>query len=139
MRDTVIFLLILAGIVIGIGEWRGWYVGIPNQTPILVYKNDHVATTAIRTVTRRDMPIEVSGQVRHGSVRVQVHFESPASFQTGAAAIPRRTIYDETFSRGQRLTLNQVFAEGGGIYTIVMTYQDASGTFRISYPVSSQL
>lgn len=139
MRDLIIFVLILVAVFIGIGEWRGWYLGIPNQTPIFVYKNDHVATTSIRTVTRNDMPIAFSGQVGRGSVRVQVFHEAPASFQTGAAAVPRREIFDETFQRGQRITLDETFREGGGIYTIVATYRDASGTFRISYPVSSQL
>ena len=139
MRDLIIFLLILTAIFFAVGEWRGWYLGIPNQTPVFVYKNDHVATTTIRTVTRRDMPISFTGQVRHGSVRVQVFFEAPVSFQTGAAAVPRREIFDQTFQRGQRATLDQTFTEGGGIYTIVATYNEASGTFRISHPVSSQL
>lgn len=139
MRDTIIFLLILTAVFFAIGEWRGWYVGIPNQTPIFTYKTDHVATTSIRTVTRNDMPIGFEGRVRNGSVRVQVFFEAPVSFQTGAAAVPRREIFDQTFQRGQRVTLDQTFTEGGGIYTIVATYREASGTFRISYPVSSQL
>ena len=139
MRDIIVFLLILTGIFFAVGEWRGWYLGIPNQTPILVYKNDHVARTPIRTVTRDDMPINVSGQVRRGSVRVQVLFESPASIQTSAAAQPQRGIFDQTFTRGQRLALDEVFHEGRGVYTVVMTYADASGTFRINYPVSSQL
>lgn len=139
MRDIIIFLLILTGIFFAIGEWRGWYLGIPNQTPIFLYKNDHVARTPIRTVTRDDMPINVSGQVRRGTVRVQVLFESPASFQTGAAPVPQRGIFDQTFTRGQRLGIDEVFREGRGVYTVVMTYADASGTFRINYPVSSQL
>ncbi len=139
MRDLIVFLLILTGIFFAIGEWRGWYLGIPNQTPIFLYKNDHVARTPIRTVMRDDMPIRVSGQVRRGTVRVQVLFESPASFQTGAAAQPQRSVFDQSFTRGQRLGIDEVFREGGGIYTVVMTYTDASGTFRINYPVSSQL
>ena len=139
MRDLIIFLLILAGVFFAIGEWRGWHLGIPNQTPIIAYKTDHVARVPIRTVTRSDMPIEVSGQVRRGSVQVEVLFESPASFQTGAAAVPQRTIFEQTFGRGQRIDLNQVFSEGRGIYTVVVRYHDASGTFRINYPPSSQL
>ena len=139
MRDLIIFLLILVGVFFAIGEWRGWHLGIPNQTPIIAYKTDHVARVPIRTVTRSDMPIEVSGPVRRGSVHVQVLFESPTSFQTGAAAVPQRTVFDQVFGSGQRIGLNQVFDEGRGIYTIVMRYQGASGTFRINYPPSSQL
>ena len=139
MRDLIIFVLILTGIFFAIGEWRGWYLGIPNQTPVYVYKNDHYARTPIRTVTRSDMPIAVNGLVRQGTVRMQVMFESPASFQTGAAAVPERSVFDQAFSRGQRIAVDQVFSEGRGIFTIVMTYDNASGTFRFTYPVASQL
>jgi hypothetical protein len=139
MRDLIVFVLILTGIFFAIGEWRGWYLGIPNQTPVLVYKHDAYKRTAIRTVTRTDMPLEISGQVRRGSVRVQVFFESPASFQTGAAALPERLVFDQSYGRGQRIAVNQRFSEGGGIYTIAMTYADASGTFRFTYPPASQL
>lgn len=139
VRDLVIFLLILTGIFFAIGEWQGWYLGIPNQTPVYVYKKDHYARTPIRTVTRSDMPIAIEGRVRQGTVRVQVLYESPASFQTGAAAIPERTVFDQAFGTGQRVAVDQTFSHGRGIYTITMTYENASGTFRFRYPVASQL
>jgi hypothetical protein len=139
MRDLIVFLLILTGIFFAIGEWRGWYLGVPNQTPVYVYKKDHYARVPIRTVTRSDMPIAIDGQVRQGTVRVQILFESPASFQTGAAAVPERVVFEQAFGRGQRVTLDQTFNEGRGIYVIALTFEDASGTFRIRHPVSSQL
>lgn len=139
MRDIVIFLLILTGIFFAVGEWNGWYLGVPGQTPVLLYKKDHYARTPIRTVARDDMPLAISGQVRAGSVKVQVFYERPASFQTNLQGAPERMIYETTFTRGQRVALDEVFDEGRGIYTIAMTYDGASGTFRFTHPRASEL
>jgi hypothetical protein len=139
VRDIVIFLLILVGIYFAVGEWRGWYLGVPGQTPVVLYKKDHYARTPVRTVVRDDMPLSVNGQVRAGSVKVQVFYERPASFQTNAPGLPERMIHESTYTRGQRIALNEVFAEGRGIYTVAMTYEDASGTFRFGFPRPSEL
>jgi hypothetical protein len=139
VRDIVVFLLILVGLYVAVGEWRGWYLGVPGQTPVVLYKKDHVARTPVRTVARSDMPIAISGRVTRGSVKVQVFYERPTSFQTNAPGLPERLLYEATFSRGQLITLNQVFSEGRGIYTIAVTYVDASGTFRFQLPRPSEL
>jgi hypothetical protein len=109
MRDIVIFLLLVVAVFIGIGEWRGWYLGVPGTTPVVLYKMDHRAVTDVRTVTRSDMPIRVEGRVRQGTLTVEVTYERPSSFQTGEAALPERVLYEETFTRGQRVLLNEVF------------------------------
>lgn len=139
MRDIVIFLLILVGIYFAVGEWRGWYLGVPGQTPVVLYKKDHYARTSVRTVTRTDMPVEITGPVRAGSVRVQVFYERPASFQTNQPALPERLLFEASYSRGQRIAVNEVFSEGRGIYTVAMTYDAASGTFRFRFPRSAEL
>jgi hypothetical protein len=139
VRDIIVFLLILTGIYFAVGEWRGWYVGIPGQTPVVLYKKDHYARTPVRTVNRDDMPLAISGQVRVGSVKVQVFYERPTSIQTSLPAIPERMIYEQTFGRGQRVLLNEVFREGRGIYTVAMTYDGTSGTFRFTVPRSAEL
>lgn len=139
MRDTLVFLLILVAIFVGVGEWRGWYVGVPGSTPVYVQKKDHRATTEVRTVTRSDMPIAVSGRVRRGSVTLQVTYERPASFQTGGGALPQSVVFEETYQTGQTISLSQTFTEGRGIYGVVMTYADASGTFRFRFPRPSEL
>jgi hypothetical protein len=139
VRDIVIFLLILVGIFFAIGEWRGWYLGIPGNTPVVLYKKDHYARTPVRTVARNDMPMRIEGQVRQGSVRVQVFFERPASFQTNEPGQPERLVFEQSFGRGQRIALNEVFSYGRGIYTVAMTYGDASGTFRFTFPRPSEL
>lgn len=139
MRDIVIFLLILVGIFFAIGEWRGWYLGVPGQTPVVLYKKDHYARTPVRTVVRNDMPISISGQVRQGTVRVQVYYERPASVQTNAPALPERLIFEQTYGRGQRIAIAERFDQGRGIYTVAVTYDDASGTFRFGFPRPSEL
>jgi hypothetical protein len=139
VRDIVIFLLILVGIFFAVGEWRGWYLGVPGNTPVVLYKKDHYARTPVRTVVRNDMPVRIEGQVRQGTVRVQVFYERPASFQTNEPAQPERLVFEQTYARGQRVALNEVFSYGRGIYTVAMTYDDASGTFRFTFPRPSEL
>ncbi len=139
MRDIVIFLLLVVAVFIGVGEWRGWYLGVPGTTPVMLYKMDHRAVTERRTVTRSDMPIGIQGRVRQGTVNVQVTYERPASFQTGAAGEPERVLFEQSYRTGQRIALNQVFAEGSGVYRVRMTYADASGTFRFDFPRPSEL
>jgi hypothetical protein len=139
VRDIIVFLLILTGLFFAVGEWRGWYLGVPGQTPVLLYKMDHRARTQVRTVTRSDMPISITGRVQAGTVKVQVFYERPASFQTNAPGLPERKLFETTYARGQHIGLSERFAEGHGIYTIVMTYDDASGTFRFGLPRPSEL
>jgi len=139
MRDIVIFLLLVAAVFIGIGEWRGWYLGVPGTTPVILYKMDHRAVTDVRTVTRSDMPIRIEGRVRQGTLTVEVTYERPSSFQTGEAALPERVLYEQTFTRGQRVMVNELFDAGRGIYRVRMTYADVSGTFRFTFPRPSEL
>jgi hypothetical protein len=139
MRDIVIFLLLVVAVFIGIGEWRGWYLGVPGTTPVVVYKMDHQAVTSVRTVTRSDMPIRMEGAVRRGTAAVAVTYERPVSFQTGGDAVPERVLYEQTFAAGQRITLNETFAAGQGIYRVRVTYSGVSGTFRFTLPRPSEL
>jgi hypothetical protein len=139
MRDTVIFLLVLAAVFIGVGEWRGWYLGVPGSTPVVVYKMDHRAVSDVRTVTRADMPLAMDGRVRRGTVTVQVTHERPISFQTGGDASPERVVFEQVYRAGQRVNLNQTFEEGRGIYRVRVTYADVTGTFTFRWPPPSQL
>ncbi len=139
MRDLLGFLLVLAAIFFVVGELRGWYLGVPTQTPILVYKMDHVAETSRRTLMREDMPVGFSGLVRRGSVTVAVLYERPASFQTNAPGAPEATVFERTYRVGERIALDEDFALGGGVYTVRVTYQDATGVFRLSMPGGSDL
>jgi hypothetical protein len=139
MRDLLGFLLVLAAVFFVVGELRGWYLGVPTQTPILLYKMDHVAETSRRTVMRDDMPVSFSGLVRRGAVTVAVTYERPASFQTSAQGRPQQTVFERTYRAGEQIALNEVFALGGGVYRVKVTYQDATGLFRLDMPGGSDL
>lgn len=139
MRDLLGFILILAVIFFVVGETRGWYLGVPSQTPILVYKKDYSATTTRRTLMRTDMPVRFSGNVNRGTVTVSVTYERPESMQTSREALPARTIFERTFTAGQRALVDELFTNGGGVYRVIVNYQDATGLFRMSLPGGQDL
>src|SRR5690606_12901738 len=139
MRDLLGFLLVLAAVFFIVGETRGWYLGIPTQTPILLYKKDHTAETSRRTVMRDDMPVSFSGQVRRGSVTLTVRYEQPASFQTGRAGRSAVTLFERSYRQGENIAFSEVFDAGGGVYTVQVNYQDATGLFRLNMPGGSEL
>src|SRR5680860_103490 len=120
MRDLLGFLLVLAAVFFIVGELRGWYLGVPTQTPILLYKKDFSAETTRRTVLRDDMPISFSGKVRRGTVNVNV-------------------LYERSYRPGEIIAVDEVFAAGGGVYTVRVDYVDATGLFRLTMPGGSEL
>lgn len=139
MRDLLGFLLILAIVFFVVGETRGWYLGVPSQTPIFVYKKDHAATTTRRTIMRTDMPVRFTGNVRRGTVTVTVTYERPDSFQTSQSGQPARVVLERVFTAGQRAFVDEVLAEGGGIYRVTLSFQDASGLFNLQLPGGQEL
>lgn len=139
MRDFLGFLLILAIVFFAVGETRGWYLGVPSQTPIFVYKKDHVAETTRRTLMRDDMPVRFRGEVRRGTVTLEVWHERPASFQTNQAASPNTRLFEQTFREGDAIAVDRLFEAGGGVYRIVMRYADATGVFRLEVPGGQEL
>ncbi|HZJ08460.1 MAG TPA: hypothetical protein VFD39_02075 [Trueperaceae bacterium] len=139
MRDLLGFLLVLAAVFFIVGELRGWYLGVPTQTPILLYKKDFSAETTRRTVLRDDMPISFSGKVRRGTVNVNVLYEQPASFQTGQQGRPEVSLFERSYRPGEIIAVDEVFAAGGGVYTVRVDYVDATGLFRLTMPGGSEL
>ncbi len=139
MRDLLGFLLILVIVFFVVGELRGWYLGVPTQTPVFVYKKDFSATTTRRTILRTDMPLRFSGNVNRGTVTVSVAYERPESFQTSQGAAPPRVIFERTFTAGQRAFVDEVFTNGGGVYRVTVRYQDATGLFRVQMPGGQDL
>lgn len=139
MREKLLTLLLLGALFLGVGEWRGWFLGVPSQTPVFVYKKDYVASAARRTINRDDLPFSVSGDVQRGDVTVVVYFERPYSFQTNQAAQPERKVFERTFSEGQRLDLAETIRQGRGIYRVELAFEDATGLFRMTMPTSAEL
>lgn len=134
MRGLLTFLLVLAIVFFVVGETRGWYLGIPGQTPIMVYKKNHFAETTRRTLQRTDMPVRFTGEVKRGAVTIEVRYQQPSSFQTNQAAGAQRKLFEETYRAPQRIALDRVFESGGGVYTVLVTYEDATGMFKLEVP-----
>ena len=76
---------------------------------------------------------------RRGTVTVEVLYEQPGSFQEGTRGARERQVFEEVFSEGQRIAINQTFESGTGIYTVLLHFEDATGLFRVRLPKSSQL
>lgn len=139
MRDLIGFLVFGLIVFFVVGETVGWTLGVPGQTPVFVYKRDGGVVAERRTVQRTSMPVSVEGRVRDGEVVVRVIYEDTGSFQTNQAGRPPVLVFEETYRRGQRIAVNDVFDEGRGEYRIELSFRDASGTFRVGVPNGSEL
>ncbi len=141
MRDFLIFLVVLAIVFFAVGEWRGWFLGVPSSTPIFVYKKDFTALTTRRTINQNGMAVRVTGRVQNGSVTIFVVYENRGSFQEGTDGSIREDaiVFEETYRVGQTIAINELFEEGVGFYQIRMVFEDATGLFRVILPQASQL
>ncbi|UCH26742.1 MAG: hypothetical protein JSV66_03590 [Trueperaceae bacterium] len=131
----------MIGLVVffGVGEWRGWYLGVPAQTPMFIYKKDHVALATRRTINTEHLPFEVSGKVQRGNVKLEVLYELTASFQNRTKGAPERSLFEQVYTKGQTIAINERFEAGKGIYRVRLTFSDATGLFSLKLPTSSQL
>ena len=139
MRQFIVFLVVLAVAFFAIGEWRGVYLGILGQTPVVAYKTDHTARSVRRTINRDSLPVTLTGQVRNGSLRVSVDFERPVSFQTGAASLPNQTVFERTYRSGERVALNELVQAGTGVYTVRLDFEQGTGVFTLRLPTGAEL
>jgi hypothetical protein len=138
MRDIVIFLLLIVAVFIGIGEWRGWYLGVPGtharrrvqDGPPRGHRRPH------RHPLRHADPH--GGSRAPWTVTVEVTHERPASFQTGEARSRSASCTSRPSARA-RGSRSDVFEAGRGIYRVRVTYADVSGTFRFTLPAPSEL
>lgn len=134
MREFLGFLVFLAIVFFVVGETVGWNVGVAGSTPVGVYKRSGVVNGQAQTVRADAMQIEVSGRVRTGEVEVLVSYQDTGSFQTSRPAAPEDALFEETFQRGQRIAIDQLFEEGRGTYGVRLTFRDATGIFNVRFP-----
>lgn len=140
MRGLLTFALILVVIFFGVGEWRGWLLGLPSQTPFLVYKMTTVHTQERRARTASEFTFSLEGRLRRGRLVVEGSYERPGSFQTpGQQAQPERIVFRDEFHAGDPVQVNQRMSQGSGIYRVRMRFDDATGTFRLQLPPGHQL
>ena len=141
MRSLIEFSIFLAVIFFGVGEFLGgWFLGIPTHTPVMIYKKDTVSIQTRRTFSATQVPFALEGRLRDGSLLVQGTYERPTSFQNvNQRVIPERIVFEQEFSRGQRIYLRDVMNEGQGVYRILLTFRDATGNFSLELPNNSDL
>jgi hypothetical protein len=134
MRGFLVLVVVLAGFFFGIGEWKGWMVGIPGQLPLMVYKSEATASAVRRTVNRQDMPFSLQGTVKSGTVRVEGYFMVPKSFQAGKSGKAEKMVFEKDFGKGETISLNETLKNGQGEYRIVIKFDNTSGIFKVGLP-----
>lgn len=139
MRGFLVFAVVLAAFFFGIGEYKGWMVGIPGQMPLMVYKSEATASAVRRTVNRQDMPFSLSGTVKNGTVRVEGYFKVPQSFQSGKAGKAEKLVFEKEFSKGETISLNETLKKGQGEYRIVIKFDNTTGVFKVGLPKGIEL
>ncbi|CAN5861552.1 hypothetical protein BH24DEI2_BH24DEI2_16860 [soil metagenome] len=141
MRSLLQFAVFLAVVFFVVGEFLGgWYLGVPPQTPVYLYKKTTTTTLTRRTLLSKEFPFGVEGRLSRGTLTIEGIFERPASFQDPTQkAAASRVYFTETFKEGEPINVHEVLKQGGGVYTLRFTYEDASGTVRIDVPPNSEL
>ncbi|MGL4608469.1 MAG: hypothetical protein ACRCYY_02120 [Trueperaceae bacterium] len=134
MRGFLFFVIFLVAVFFGVGELRGWTVGIPSQMPLLIYKSDSWLGATRRTVNRQDFPFTVSGKVNAGKVRVEGYYELSASFQSGKAGKPEKLVFEQEFNAGETINIHETLKKGQGQYRIRILFEKATGVFRVNVP-----
>jgi hypothetical protein len=139
MRGFLILVVMLAAIFFGIGEWKGWMVGVPGQIPLMVYKSEATASAMRRTVNRQDLPFSIKGTVKSGTVKVEAYYGIPDSFQSGKKGKPEKIIFEEVFSQGQSIDLSETLKNGQGEYRLRIIFDNATGIFNVKLPKGTEL
>ena len=141
MRSLLQFAIFLVVVFFVVGEFLGgWYLGVPPQTPVFLYKKTTTATVTRRTLLSQELPFGVDGRLSRGTVTIEGIFERPESFQNpDQKASAPKVYFSESFGEGERIDVNEVLKRGPGVYRLRFTYDDASGTLRIDVPSNSDL
>lgn len=140
MRGFIIFLVIVVGIFFGVGETRGWLVGVVGNTPIFAYKTDGSISGTRRLLNADEFVFSVGGEVTKGSVVVSVTYERPQSFQDQSKrALPERVEFEEAFREGEKINLQATVGKGAGVYKIRLNFSNGSGKFDVTLPNAGEL
>ena len=141
MRTLLGWLVVLAVVFFGVGEFAGgWYLGVPPQTPVLVYKKTTAKTVSRRVQLGDAFPFRVSGVLRSGTLTVQGIYERPASFQNqSAASSPAQVYFTRTFAAGRPIRIDETLQRGVGVYTVRLLFRSATGRLGVAVPNNSEL
>ena len=139
MRGFLVLVFMVAAIFFGVGEWKGWMVGIPGQMPLMVYKSEATASAMRRTVNRQDLPFSIKGTVKSGTVKVEGYYGVPTSFQAGKKGKPEKMVFEEVFSKGQVIDISETLKNGQGEYRLRIIFDNATGVFSVKLPKGIEL
>lgn len=140
MRGFIIFLVIVAGIFFGVGETRGWLVGVVGNTPVFAYKTDGSISATRRLLNTDEFTFAVSGEVTKGSVIVYVTYERPQSFQNQSQrALAESIEYEQPFRKGEPINIEETVGKGQGVYKVRLDFTNGSGKFDVTLPSAGQL
>lgn len=139
MKELLGFVAVMAGLFFGVGEFKGWTLGLPSQMPVMVYKSDGNVTAERRLTTATQLPFEMTGQVKRGSVTVQAFHQTAGSYQQQKAAGKEQAVFEQTFTKGETINLKEILANGNGNYRIEFKFNDATGVFNVDLPKGSEL
>lgn len=141
MRGLFQFAIFLAIVFFIVGEFfGGWYLGVAPQTPIFVYKNNHITTIKRQSFSAGEVPFTVKGKLRRGVLTVEGIYERPTSIQhTTRTALPPKIYFSESFRANEPIFLSETIKQGPGIYRLKLIFEDASGTVNVDIPPSSSL
>lgn len=106
---------------------------------MFLYKKTHTVSASRTTSTTDKLDLSLDGKVRDGTVVVEAFYEIPPSFQQGTNAVAKRRIFDETYFQGEAIALDKSLRAGKGKYTVRITYEHASGLFRLELPDNNTL
>jgi hypothetical protein len=132
MRALLQFLGFCFIVFFVVGEFRGWYVGMATQTPMLLYKGSQAIEVTRDVLYEDQFDFDLRGKINDGTVRVEAFFEIPPSFQTGTAGKAPKKVFDEEFGTGQDIQLNEILKSGKGRYTVRILYENVTGIFRMN-------
>lgn len=141
MSGFVKWLAFLTILFFGVGEFAGgWYLGVPPQTPIVVYKKTTSKQFSRRTTLSQAFPFQLDGTLESGTLTVEGIYERPTSFQSPSTKpLAAKQYFSETFQAGSAVHLSETMKRGAGIYTVRLIFENATGKFNLGLPTNSEL
>ena len=141
MVGLIKFLAFLAIVFFAVGEFAGgWYLGVASQTPVMVYKKTTTKQVTRRAVMSNEFPFKIDGKLQSGTLTVEGIYERPTSFQTPSIKpLAPKTYFSETFEAGRPIHIDERLKKGSGVYTLRLTFTDATGKVTVDVPDSSAL
>lgn len=140
MRGFLIFIAVVAAVFFGVGQTRGWLVGVVGNTPIFAYNTSASISGMRNALNSEEINFSVEGKVQKGTVVVEATYERPQSFQNQTQkALPERTLFTQEFRKGETITVNEVVKGGQGFYRVRLSFNKGSGRFKVTLPDAGTL